>query len=256
MVLTKENLLGICNIISATLQQKSSVDTKMHVLEGLMKDINIASACPKIYVKSENGNVLLFPSKNSVGSFHDSRPSFFLQDYDKISDNQLENFIITKEGTGPYFFEPIITVSENLEKRMFLVFVVLHNEIERLKQQKKGKWEGTVWEEKQDLSLEITKEQEREIVAVCNRYKIGEELATFELMGIIKNCDLSCFYKYKGDEKKPSDIVRVHSVIVAIDKILGRNWSRNAAYATTKVLADGPRTFEQIQKNYRSSDNF
>ncbi len=188
--------------------------------------------------------------------FPDPKPSFFFQDYENISDKELEDYIITKEGSGPYFFEPIITVSENLEKRMFLVFVVLHNEIERLKQQKKGKWDGAVWEEKQDLSLEITKEQEREIVAVFNRYKIGEEMATFELMGIIKACDLSCFYKYKGDDKKPSDIVRVHSVIVAVDKILGRAWGKKAAYTTTKVLADGPRTFEQIQKNYRSSDNF
>lgn len=247
MDLTKENLVGICNIISTTLKQDSSINTKINVLRGLMKEVDCASSFPKIYRKMMQETMLIFPAP---------KPSFFFQDYENISDKELEDYIITKEGSGPYFFEPIITVTEKLEKRIFLVFAVLYNEIERLKQQKKGIWKGKIYEEQTEQSFEITKEQEQEILKILNEYEVGTDKSTFELIGIVKTCDLSCFYKYKDEGGKPSDIVRVHSVIVSIDKILGRIWGKQAAQITTQVLEKGSRTFEQIQKNYRSSDNF
>ncbi|MCQ2608321.1 MAG: hypothetical protein MJ197_06510 [Bacteroidales bacterium] len=257
MDLTKENLVGICNIISATLKQESSFDTKIHVLKGLLKDVDYTSACPKIYRTVNGMEEMIFPPENyNSNLFKDMNPSFFYQDYESLSDKQLGDYKVTKEGLGPYFFEPILAVTDCLEKRFIMVFAVLYDEIERLKQQKKCIWKGKVHEEQTELSFEITKEQEQEILKIFNDYKVGADKSGFELIGIVKTCDLSCLYTYKCEGGKPSDIVRVHSVIVAIDKILGRTWGRNAAYATTKVLADGPRTFEQIQKNYRSSDNF
>lgn len=256
MALSEANLLSICNIISTTLKQDSSINTKINVLQGLMKEIDCASSFPKIYRKMAQETTLIFPVKDcNAAIFSGAKPVFFFQDYENISDKDLENYIITKEGNGPYFFEPIITVTEKLEKRIFLVFAVLYNEIERLKQQKKGIWKGKIYEEQTEQSFEITKEQEQEILKILNEYEVGTDKSTFELIGIVKTCDLSCFYKYKDEGGKPSDIVRVHSVIVSIDRILGRIWGNQAAQITTQVLEKGSRTFKQIQKNYRSSDN-
>lgn len=233
----------IAEIVSTILKQ-DSIDTKIASLEGLHSRLKI-DFWKTIQVSFKGKSI--YPRKT---------PCFFYQDYECISDAMLPKYLVQKLVPAPLMYDDTsVEITEN--KRSYLLAIVIENEIERFKQQKKGLWKGKIHESSQvKTTFEITQNQEKEILEIFTSYNVGTDKTSYELIKIVTNCDLSCFYTYKTNSKQPKDIVRVHSVIVSIDKILGRDWGTKACRCTTKVLENGPRTFAQIQKNYRSAENF
>jgi len=223
MKFSDKELRDFENIIESTLKQ-NSIDTKLSSLEGLRSRLNITLwETIRILYKGEK----IYPKKT---------PVFFYQDYMLISEETLNSYSVQEVIVAPMVFDDTIKeITEN--KRSYLLAVVIENEIERLKQQKKGVWKGKEYDFAPPIS--ITDEQGEEILNIIADYKFFEDTPRFEILQYVANYNLSCIYKRKQTRK-------VCCLLRELTLKLGDEWGKRAALYTT----NGEKSLEAIKKYY------
>ncbi|MCR4800882.1 MAG: hypothetical protein K5860_10270 [Bacteroidales bacterium] len=227
MTFSDNELHEIGNIIEATLKQ-NSVETKLSTLEGLRSRLNLTQRKTiQIHYKGKR----IYPKET---------PSFFYQDYMLISEEILKLYSVQEVFTAPLLFDDTIKeITEN--KRSYLLAVVIENEITRLKRQKKGKWKGKEHVSAEEQRITIDKDKEQKILSLLcqDKYNVGVDMASHELIRLVAAHDLSSFYK-------PGQTKKICSLLRELTKILGNEWGELAAFKTT----NGEKTLKQIKNNY------
>ena len=231
----KDSLCDIQKGIANTLNNMSDIDAQITSLKGFYDKINIGWVHVCL---SHNGEILYDSSKWK------EKRVFFLNDYEMISDANLNEYKLVTATYRTFWFERKTEITETNEKRFYMLCIVILNEIERLKQRKKGKWKDE--EPRHIAPLKLTKEQEEVVLKLLNEsvfkdkiesVSVSVSVSVSEYLDKVQNYDLSCLYKKK---LKRNCCVFLN----ALTKVLGDEWGERAVKKSTHE----DKTLEQIKK--------
>lgn len=223
--------IDVCSMIENALSL-SSVEMQINELEGILNnfsdgflDINIF----KIY-RNEG---LIFSNYRQK----DPILNFFFQDYVTLTDEMVDSdFRVVVDRAITYFTTNFKEQTAN--KRLYLLYAVVCNELFRLKKQKKGTWNGResiqiqttdVCGREQLVETQITQEQEKKAIELFKKYELYQ-LKDFKqgiLFEMIGKRDFIELYK------RPN-VNRTAMLVVELSNIFGEQWGEEAASKMTK----------------------
>lgn len=225
-----EKKYSLCDIqkgIANTLNNMSDIDAQITSLKGFYDKNNIGWKHVCLY---HNDETLYDSSKLK------EQRSFFLQDYEMIGDAQLDEYKLVTITSAFWGGDRETEITDTVEKRFYMLCIVILNEKERLKQLKKGKWNGKLHKP----LFQLTKEQEEVVLKLLNesvfKDKI-ESVSVSEYLDKVQNYDLSCLYKKK---LKRNCCVFLNALI----KVLGDEWGETAV----PLSSNGEKTLDKVKK--------
>ncbi len=231
MVKNIESLCDIQTSIANTLNNVGDFDAKILSLKGFRKKINMGWVYVCLSHKEETKEEILYDSSDWR-----ERRVFFLRDYETISDDKLVEYKVVISTIGFFWHEKDTEITDSVEKRFYMLSIVILNEIERLKQLKKGKWKGKL----HTPTFQLTQNQEKNVQELLQKSDFQDKTTMSEYLDMVRNYNLSRLYNIRKLKRKCCVFLN------QLTKELGDKWGEIAAPIST----NGEKTLSDIKKYY------
>ena len=230
MVKNIDSLRDIQASIANTLNNMSDFDTQILSLDGFRKKINIGRVSVRLTHKVENKDEKLYDS-----SEWRTRRVFFLRDYEMIGD-AIDEYKVVISVYRSFWYRQDTEITDSVEKRFYMLSIVILNEIERLKQLKKGKWKGKL----HTPTFQLTQNQEKNVQELLQKSDFQDKTTMSEYLDMVRNYNLSRLYNQRKLKRKCCVFLN------QLTKELGDKWGEIAAPIST----NGEKTLSDIKKYY------
>ena len=219
----------LCDIqkgIANTLNNMSDIDAQITSLKGFYDKNNIGWKHVCLY---HNDETLYDSSKLK------EQRSFFLQDYEMIGDAQLDEYKLVTITSAFWGGDRETEITDTVEKRFYMLCIVILNEKERLKQLKKGKWNGKLHKP----LFQLTQKQEELVLKLFEESEFqGKITTTGDYLEMIRNYNLSRLYNQRKLKRKCCVFLN------ALIKVLGDEWGETAV----PLSSNGEKTLDKVKK--------